>query len=247
MAARWRIGAVLGSIRTRLAVFFFLITAIAIAVVYIYVTPSLQSYLESQQLTDTHNLARSVPSNSAAKNLAALARTILYDQVKLSDAHTELQNLKNPKPKARLTPTQLKAKLKDAQAAYAKRAQVLTNSTQQATKTLNQLAQRTGANTVTPLQFSLSSNGSPHATALLPPGPTQRVVNAGTAAFTAHAADLQAVNSGLGIVAVPVPGKKSNSVFVYTVTFADVSSDVALIRHRILIAALIALAVVLLL
>jgi len=43
---RRRIGAVLGSIRTRLAVFFFLITLIAVAVVYVYAVPSLQSRLQ---------------------------------------------------------------------------------------------------------------------------------------------------------------------------------------------------------
>jgi signal transduction histidine kinase len=73
------------------------------------------------------------------------------------------------------------------------------------------------------------------------------VADIGIAAYTSHQPQPQTVDSSQGLVAVPVPGKGSNSVFVYSVNFSDVAADVLLIRHRILIAALIALAVVLLL
>jgi two-component system OmpR family sensor kinase len=250
MAARRRIGKVLGSIRTRLAVFFFLITAIAIAVVYIDVTPSLQAKLELQQLQDTHRLAGSVDASHTSDNLAYLASVESTERIKLADALQTLQHLKSPKAKLHLTPTQLTATRAKAQALYKARSQTLSATETVASGKLAALARRTGAADVTLLHFQYSANGSPQGTALLiTASPGQPVVNAATTALTSRprAAYLKTVNSGLGLVAVPVPGKSSNSVFVYSVTFADVHSDVLLIRHRILIAAAIALAVVLLL
>jgi signal transduction histidine kinase len=239
---RRRIGALLGSIRTRLAVFFFLITAIAIGVVYVDVTPSLQSHLEGQQLTDTQRLAGSAGQRSQALSLAALYTTVVGEEAALANAKQAATQLRHAK--IRPTKTQLAA----AAAKVTQRAAALSDTKNQINGKLTTLADRTGAATVTLFVFQPSTHGSPSPRAVATTAQVgSALTDPGTTAYTLHQPQHETVNSGLGIVAVPVRGKKSNSVFVYTVTFADVASDVALIRHRILIAALIALAVVLLL
>jgi signal transduction histidine kinase len=243
MAARGRIAAMLGSIRTRLAVFFFLITAIAIAVVYIYVTPSLQSYLETQQLKDTQRLAASLNSQGQAQSLTQLHSTQVRQGDAVANAHKQLESLRSRKPRASAK------QIAGAQAAYTQQKTTLSNTNSQVATRLNELASRTSADTVTLLQFNPSAHGSPQPTALFTTAQSlsSTLTRAGTTAYTLHAPQTDAVDSSLGVVAVPIKDKKSSSVFVYTVTFADVLSDVALIRNRILIAAAIALAVVLLL
>jgi signal transduction histidine kinase len=242
MSARRRIVRLLGSIRTRLAVFFFLITAIAIAVVYVDVTPTLQSHLETQQLTDTQRLAGYTEPRRVVGALTALVSDEAGEVGAINNADKAEKALQAAKPKA--TAAQLARARARRKQAYAN----LTATQTQATNELDALARRTSATTVTLLQFQTTAHGSPQPKAPLTTGqPSNSLSSIGLDAFTSHQPQQQAINSGLGIVAVPVPGRKSNSVFVYTVTFADVSSDVALIRHRILIAALIALAVVLLL
>jgi two-component system OmpR family sensor kinase len=69
---RRRVMAALVSIRTRLAVFFFLITLLAIGVVYIGVAPSLQSSLEKQKVADLTVTAQDVTSKTLLRHLAAL-------------------------------------------------------------------------------------------------------------------------------------------------------------------------------
>ena len=100
MAPRRRIWALFGSIRTRLAIFFFLITLIAVAVVYVYVTPSLQSHLELQELKDTKGLASRVNSRTHSKHLAHLANSELGEQDDVEKARQAFQRLRQAKPAA---------------------------------------------------------------------------------------------------------------------------------------------------
>ena len=93
MAPRRRIWALFGSIRTRLAIFFFLITLIAVAVVYVYVTPSLQSHLELQELKDTKGLASRVNSRTHSKHLAHLANSELGEQDDVAFSSTVMPGL----------------------------------------------------------------------------------------------------------------------------------------------------------
>jgi signal transduction histidine kinase len=241
-------GGLLGSIRTRLAIFFFLITLIAVAVVYVYVTPSLQSHLEQQQLTDTEGLANSVSSQKLAKHLARLAKFEVAAADDVAKAQQSVQRL--TRQKAHATSAQLpraEAELKHAESVLKGRKQ-----TQAATQTaeanhIASLQAKTGGDNVTLLQVGRSANGSPHPQALLGAIPDEAAVTSiGVAASSTQKHQKNPVNSGLGLVAVPVAGK-SGYVFVYSVSFSDVHSDVVLIRQRILVAAGIALAVVLLL
>jgi len=239
MRGRRRYWAVVGSIRTRLAVFFFLITLIAVAVVYVYAVPSLQSRLQQQQLKDVAKVARSKTGQALAEHL-------------LRDA-TELANLKAPSRPVRFY-GERKAEWSKAQALYARRRlefrarhTSLINAANNAAAKLDLV---TGANTLTLLEFQRAANGGT--------GPAEPSVvypqNSASAAsiddiagqtFATGKASNSAYNSSLGLVAEPLP--KTTFVLVYGVTFGDVRSDVTLIRTRILVAAAIALAVVLLL
>jgi len=241
-----RTAALLGSIRTRLAVFFFLITAIAVAVVYVYVTPSLQSRLQTQKLTDTERLAKSVDSQLQVEDLTRLATEELGAEDAKSNANNALKQLTSAK-----TPPS-PAKLKAARKRQATASAQLTSTDTKATSKLSALARKTGAQTVTPLQVQASAHGSPQLRAALPSlGAVPSSVTAiGDAAYAAHAAVTQPIDSGNGLVAIPIAGKAKGSVgsvFVYSVNFVDVRADVRLIRQRILVAAGIALAVALLL
>jgi two-component system OmpR family sensor kinase len=241
MPRRRRIWAPLGSIRTRLASFFFLITLIAVAVVYVYVTPSLQSQLERQELTDTKHLASSVNSRTRSKHLAKLANSEVGEEDNVDQAGQVLQRLKHAKPRAPAKQLARAKKLYDADGA------ALAATRLKAATALSTLARETDTDNVVLLSFTQSANGSPRAAALATVQQIdQSVQDLGTSAFTSHKATNKTVNSGLGLVAVPVAGH-SNYVFVYGVKFTNVHSDVALIRERILVAAGIALAVVLLL
>jgi two-component system, OmpR family, sensor kinase len=252
MRPRGRIGALLGSIRTRLAVFFFLITLIAVSVVYVYVTPALQSQLEQQQLKNTESLARSVDSDKRASSLAALEDREQVEEDAINTAGLEVAHLEKAKqpPPARLTnATRLAnaARLAKAKKVYRTDQDALTRTTNKAVLALTTLARETNADNVVLLRFTQSANGSPSPHALLSVLPVASPTSqAGTAAFTSRLPTKQTVNSGLGLVAVPV-APKNDYVFVYSVNFANVLSDVVLIRRRILVAAAIALAVVLLL
>jgi two-component system OmpR family sensor kinase len=89
--------AVLVSIRTRLAVFFFLITLLAIGVVYIGVAPSLQSSLEKQKVADLTVTAQDVTSKKLLKHLADLpqnsrAATPVLEQL-LAQTHADTVTL----------------------------------------------------------------------------------------------------------------------------------------------------------
>ena len=240
MAPRRRIWALFGSIRTRLAIFFFLITLIAVAVVYVYVTPSLQSHLELQELKDTKGLASRVNSRTHSKHLAHLANSELGEEDDVEKARQALQRLKQAKPAA--SPK----RLAHAKKVYDDRLAALRATMQEAATALTTLARETSAANVVLLQFTQSPNGSPVPKALATVTQiNQSVEDLGTSAFTSHQPAIQPVSSSLGFVAVPVP--KQPYVFVYSVTFNDVKADVVLIRKRILVAAGIALAVVLLL
>ncbi|MGD0981400.1 MAG: HAMP domain-containing sensor histidine kinase [Solirubrobacteraceae bacterium] len=234
MAPRRRIWALFGSIRTRLAIFFFLITLIAVAVVYVYVTPSLQSHLETQQLQDLEKLTRNVDSGKLAAALNKLAN--------------EERTHPAAKPKLKRDATALERK--HAREVYANEVQTLAGYQAKVSGTLGTLAVRTGAKTVVLLQVQRSANGSLQPQAPLPfyptPPPNEQVLGqASIEAVQSGKTYHEAYSSSLGFVAVPVP--KQPYVFVYSVSFSDVKADVALIRERILVAAGIALAVVLLL
>jgi signal transduction histidine kinase len=238
MPRRPRLGPVLGSIRTRLAVFFFLITAIAVAVVYVYVTPTLQSHLEGQQLTDLQALTRNVDSKRLAAELANYA----------SDEGEEERRAVPPKIKSGETASAKAA----ASRAYDREQRKLNATRAAAAKAIALLDQKTGAQGVALLSFSRTANGGVKVQAPLPIYPTtppneQALATAAGLAIQSRKAYLQTVNSGLGLAAVPVPGKQDDYVFVYSVNFTDTHADVVLIRQRILVAAGIALAVVLLL
>jgi signal transduction histidine kinase len=73
----------------------------------------------------------------------------------------------------------------------------------------------------------------------------ENVISAAEDALAAGNAYEHTFSSSVGLVAVPVA--HTNFVFVYSASFKDVHADVLLIRQRILVAAAIALAVVLLL
>jgi signal transduction histidine kinase len=227
----------LGSIRTRLAVFFFLITAIAVAVVYVYVTPSLQSHLETQQLNDLEQISLSQHSEGLAQRLA-------------KDATTEQSLAPNAAPPTTKKGETLHQK-KAARKAYQRALQGLSATRKDATSAIALLTARTGAQGVALLQPHPSANGGLNLRATIPLYPAtlaneSPVTNLGSQAIQTHHAQTQVIDSGLGLVAVPVPGKQ-DYVFVYSVNFTDVHADVVLIRQRILVAAAIALAVVLLL
>jgi signal transduction histidine kinase len=233
MKPRRRLVALLVSIRTRLAAFFFLITLIAVAVVYVYVTPSLQSHLENQQLQDLQGLTRNVDSAKLAGQLTALA----------NDVHP----LSAPKLRRGETASQIKR----AHLAYVAETQKLQGYVASYNDKIGKLAIRTGADTVVLLQVQTSANGSPTPQAPLPfyPAPPagveQQLGDASILAVETGKTYPHTYSSSLGVVAVPVP--KQNYALVYSVTFGDVSGDVVLIRQRILVAAGIALAIVLLL
>ena len=241
MRPRGRIGGLLGSIRTRLAIFFFLITLIAVAVVYVYVTPSLQSHLEKQQLTDTEGLANSFNSRTQATRLAALAESEVAESDNIVKAHQALERLETTKTSASVK------RLARARKRYEADQDALKNTSRRADSALAALARKTSADNAVLLQFTQSSNGSASPHALLSVnGIDGSIAQTGIAAFSSHLPATLTVNSSLGLVAVPV-APKSDYVFVYSVTFDNVHSDVVLIRQRILVAAGIALAVVLLL
>jgi two-component system OmpR family sensor kinase len=248
MSNRRRIWALLGSIRTRLAVFFFLITAIAIGVVYVDVTPSLQSRLESQQLRDLAKLSRSVSSQKLAQRLAHLQSDEVAEDDNVASAQQRVQALERKKAKA--TPTRLsqaEAALARAETALKARNQSLSATKTAAAAQIASLTAKTGGDNVTLLQVLRSPNGSPTPKALLGAISDEAAVsNVGATAFSTQKDQEDPVNSGLGLVAVPVPGK-SGYVFVYSVSFTDVHNDVLLVGNRILVAAAIALAIVLLL
>ncbi|HEX2703339.1 MAG TPA: HAMP domain-containing sensor histidine kinase [Solirubrobacteraceae bacterium] len=234
MAPRRRIWAMLGSIRTRLAIFFFLITLIAVSVVYVYVTPSLQSRLEQQQLNDLKKLTRSVNSTRLTAQLTKLA----------SEESTH-----QPK-RQKLKPDASAIERKRAQQAYSGEVQTLSAYQAEVRNTFATLATRTGAKTVALLQVQRAANGSYQAQAPVPFYPTpprneQLLAQVSITAASTGKIYPKAYSSSLGFVAVPVP--KQAYVFVYSVSFSDVKADVVLIRKRILVAAAIALAVVLLL
>jgi signal transduction histidine kinase len=248
MAPRRRIWALFGSIRTRLAIFFFLITAIAIGVVYVDVTPSLQSRLESQQLNDLEQLSRSVPSQKLASHLADLQSAEVAEGDNVATAQQNVQ--RRTENKAHATATELaraEAELTQAETTLRTRKQSLNNTKTAAAAQIASLAAKTGGDNVTLLRVGRSSNGSPQPKALLGAISDEAAVsNVGATAFGTQKDQEDPVNTGLGLVAVPVPGK-SGYVFVYSVLFTDVHADVLLVGNRILVAAAIALAIVLLL
>jgi len=222
MTIRRRVARMLVSIRTRLAVFFFLITLLAIAVVYVGVAPSLQSSLAQQNL----------------KNLDLTANTDLSTRLKSEIASAAIGSKK-------------------------------------ATADLESLRSHTGADVVTVVEFTTASNGGLKAQFKFtypnqPANPTAvqsysvAAANAaGKAAALAaqrargkhgkHAAKpaVQTVtppeSTAFGLVAVPFAYHGQEYVFVFSANTSDVHGDVLLIRRRILIAAAIALALVLLL
>jgi len=253
MRRRRRIGAVLGSIRTRLALFFFLITLIAVAVVYVYAVPSLQSRLEQQQLRDLRTLAHSTTVATDARNLA-------------TDAY-ELNHLAKPKaPKVPVyTYGEPVKRWHRANRRYANDTKRYARETAQnqavasrlkaeQTAAVAKLAALTGAYALTLYTFQRTANGGPgtgqQGISFNPNGtPTQAVPqpvhDAAQTAFTFGKPSFAAASSTLGVVAEPL--KNTTSVLAYSVNFKDVRADVTLIRSRILVAAGIALAVVLLL
>jgi signal transduction histidine kinase len=222
MTIRRRVARMLVSIRTRLAVFFFLITLLAIAVVYVGVAPSLQSSLAQQNL----------------KNLDLTANTDLS--------------------------TRLKSEIVSAAIGSKK-----------ATADLESLRSHTGADVVTVVEFTTASNGGLKAQFKFtypnqPANPTavqSYSVAAANAAGKAAALAAQRArgkhgkhtakpavqpvtppeSTALGLVAVPFAYHGQEYVFVFSANTSDVHGDVLLIRRRILIAAAIALALVLLL
>jgi signal transduction histidine kinase len=224
MTIRRRVARMLVSIRTRLAVFFFLITLLAIAVVYVGVAPSLQSSLAQQNL----------------KNLDLTANSDLSTRLKSEIASAAIGSKK-------------------------------------ATADLESLRSHTGADVVTVVEFTTASNGGLKAQFKFtypnqPANPTAvesysvAAANAaGKAAALAaqraraakhgkHAAKAPAAqtvtppeSTAFGLVAVPFAYHGQEYVFVFSANTSDVHGDVLLIRRRILIAAAIALALVLLL
>ena len=238
---------VLGSIRTRLAVFFFLITLIAVSVVYVYAVPSLQSKLEQQELTDVQKLA-------SGKNIDAIKF-----ETKLARYAAEIANPAYPTPPKR-RPGEKAKKWAKAKARYQARKRAAddrrTQAVTSAQSTAGVLTARTGANAVWLLQFHRTANGGtgPAQSPFIYPWGSSAgqsgftgsyVTGAGQQAFSDGKPYPWAQSTNLGLVAIPIAN--TGYVFVYSVTFGDVHSDVILIGTRILVAAAIALAVVLLL
>jgi K+-sensing histidine kinase KdpD len=215
MTNRRRKWALLGSIRTRLAIFFFLITAIAIGVVYVDVTPSLQSRLESQQLNDLEKLSRSLSSQKLAQHLAHLEIVEVAESDNVASAQQNVQVLARKKAQATATHlAQAEAELARAETALKARKQALSTTQTAAGAQITSLTAKTGGDNVTLLQVLRSPNGSPHPQALLGAISDEAAVsNVGATAFSTQKDQEDPVNSGLGLVAVPVPGK-SGYVFV---------------------------------
>jgi signal transduction histidine kinase len=246
---RRRIGAVLGSIRTRLAVFFFLITLIAVAVVYVYAVPSLQSRLQTQQLKDLGTLARRGFVTGVAHELLADANAL----ARLTQPKMPVAPEFEPGHGRQWERAERRYQEAVRQYAPSVRAYDQTKKEWGAKETaaVAQLNAFTGAYADTLYTFQRTSNGGTgpgQQFVSFPPGtqPSAAVQDAAQSAFTFGKQTSRAASSNLGVVAVPLK-QNTTSVLVYSVNFTDVRADVTLIRSRILVAAGIALVVVLLL
>ena len=253
MGARRRAGALLGSIRTRLAVFFFLITLIAVAVVYVYAVPSLQSRLERQQLTDLRKVVHSTTVQTVARNLASYTYQLNHAVKPKEPAVPVLDYGESLARWHRAMGRYVAEKRRVARAStqYVEYQHELVDKQHTAVAKLSEL---TGAYALTLYTFQRTSNGGPgsgqQGISFSPNGtPTQAapqpVHDAAQTAFTFGKPSSSAASSILGVVAQPL--EHTTSVLVYSVNFNNVRTDVTLIRSRILVAAAIALVVVLLL
>ena len=235
MGLRRRAATMLVSIRTRLAVFFFLITLLAIAVVYVGVAPSLQSKLDQQALknlalTAKDELSRGLLSqianapNGAKATASTTAKLLSLRSHTGADAVTVVQFTTSSN--GSLIPTFKFAypNLPADTAAVETYSEAALLGAEKAAALAKQRA----------LQAQRSH--SKHGKAAAKPTPA-----------AAPQAVTQSVSSNLGVVAVPFIDHGQQYVFVFSANTSDVHGDVVLIRQRILTAAAIALAVVLLL
>jgi signal transduction histidine kinase len=248
MRRRRPFGAVLGSIRTRLAVFFFLITLIAVAVVYVYAVPSLQSRLQTQQLKDLGKLAR-------RGFVTGVARELLTDASQLSrltPPKTPVAPVFEPGHARRWERAEHRYQKAVSQYAPNLRAynQTKDDWVSKERAAVAQLSAFTGAYALTLYTFQRTPNGGTGTARQFVSFPTAQpppaVQDAAQSAFSFGKQTYRAASSNLGVVAVPLE-QNTTSVLVYSVNFQGVRADVTLIRSRILVAAAIALAVVLLL
>ena len=237
MRGRRRYWAVLGSIRTRLAVFFFLITLIAVAVVYVYSVPSLQSRLQNQQLRDVAIVARDA-------TVVKLQDQLLTYEIRLSRILAPVKPTLHPPQSVRKWDRE-KLRYRLAEQHYQARRSLLDTKAVNVAGRLNTL---TGG-ALTLFTFHRTANGgtgSGQQSAVFPQGaPPAGPSYAAAQTFADGKITEKAYSSSLGVIAVPL--SNSSYVLAYSVTFKDVRSDVTLIGRRFLVAAAIALAVVLLL
>ncbi len=158
MRPRRRFGAVLGSIRTRLAVFFFLITLIAVAVVYVYAVPSLQSRLERQQLTDLRKVTtHQTTVQTVARHLAAYVNELNHP-AKAKTLKLPVLTYGEPLTRWERAIRHYTTEKKAAQAQYEEYQQRLR---QEQTAAVASLSLLTGSYALTLYTFQRTANGGP--------------------------------------------------------------------------------------
>jgi signal transduction histidine kinase len=212
------------SIRTRLAVTFFLVTALSVAVIYVVVAPPLTSGLRNEEVT---GLARNV--------------TVTYRRPAIRSTYDELLGVPvspatgQATHKAIETAQRLAKRLATVTLSQVNIVDVFSSPTGvQADTPISLAAEPDSAQT--PAESSAIDNFSLQVEAnTLPPAPAATaIVSGGT-------------RGQLGLVGVGLPSSPSQPVrvIVFSVTLNDVGGAVALVRSRILLAAAIGLFVTL--
>ena len=234
MSATRRVATVLGSIRTRLAVFFFLITLLAIGVVYVDVAPSLQSQLDQQELVNLELTSKDVLSTTLKSRIANLSSAS-----KTADTTTgPLASLLSHTGADAVTVVQFTTAANGTAKPSFKFAYpglpADTDAVESASEAALQSQEAATAAAAAAARRALNRDRAQHKKVKAAAKPVSQIVT-------------ETVNRNLGLVAVPFTDHGQAYVFVFSADTSDVHGDVALIRRRILIAAALALAVVLLL
>jgi two-component system OmpR family sensor kinase len=211
---------ILRSIRTRLAVTFFLVTFLSVAVIYVVVAPPLTSGVQNESVTHLHYLVE--------KSYTSF-RSIYKDLAKL--------------------PSDLKSgKASQHAAATAQRlARTLSGATGLSqVMVVDVISGATSSSTPQPAPIAASPDtqtGSSENQRLA-------VFAAGMPVGAVPPDDVHQILGSFGVVGVSLskssPETKVNHVIVFAVTLGDVSSVVSLVRSRILLAAALGLLVALL-
>jgi two-component system OmpR family sensor kinase len=217
------------SIRTRLAVIFFLVTALSVAVIYVVVAPPLTSGLQHQKINDLQDLVNKTDKRPGIKQAYRTLRAIPQNQVTGKGTQAAQKNAAEKIQRI-------------AEAA----ATTLANATVSQVTVINVLASPTGA--FGPLPTPLAASPDPRDNSAiddfaigvppdtLPPHGTQTGI-------------VSTPRGTLGVVAVGISPKGPNTVsrvVIFSVPMNDVGGAVALVRSRILLAAAIGLLVALL-